>query len=311
MEHIPVLSGPLLELLQLDPAAVYLDCTLGLGGHTGLIARQLTTGFVIACDRDEESIAKARENTKDCAERIRYCQARFSELKEALPKALAELRVAKVRGLIADLGVSRYQLTNPERGFSFMSKGPLDMRLSRSQEGTAADIINFWSEKELIALLERGEERRSRRVARAIMRGRPFTTTDGLAKAISDVVPRIQKIHPATLAFQALRMEVNEEREELEALLAIAPALVEDGGRIAIVAFHSLEDRVVKQRFAQLARSGAARLVVKKPIVPSQEEVRSNPASRSAKMRVIEIGSGMEAEAEVEDLESAAQEVDE
>ena len=290
MEHIPVLSGPLLEHLQVDPAGVYLDCTLGLGGHTGLIARQLTTGFVIACDRDEESIAKAKENTKDCADRIRYCHVRFSEL----PRALAECQVTQVRGLIADLGVSRYQLTNPERGLSFMSSGPLDMRLSRSQDVTAADIVNFSSEKDLVALLDRGEERRSRRVARAIMRGRPFTTTEGLAKAISDVVPRIQKIHPATLTFQALRIEVNQEKEELEALLALAPKLVEDGGRIAIISFHSLEDRAVKQCFVHLRKSGAALLVVKKVVVPDDEEVRANPASRSAKMRVIQMGSGIE-----------------
>ena len=290
MEHIPVLSGPLLEHLQVDPAGVYLDCTLGLGGHTGLIARQLTTGFVIACDRDEESIAKAKENTKDCADRIRYCHVRFSEL----PRALAECQVTQVRGLIADLGVSRYQLTNPERGLSFMSSGPLDMRLSRSQDVTAADIVNFSSEKDLVALLDRGEERRSRRVARAIMRGRPFTTTEGLAKAISDVVPRIQKIHPATLTFQALRIEVNQEKEELEALLALAPKLVEVDGRIAIISFHSLEDRAVKQCFVHLRKSGVARLVVKKVVVPDDEEVRANPASRSAKMRVIQMGSGIE-----------------
>ena len=134
------------------------------------------------------------------------------------------------------------------------------------------------------------------------MRGRPFTTTEGLAKAISDAVPRIQKIHPATLAFQALRMEVNEEREELDALLELAPRLVEDGGRIAIIAFHSLEDRAVKQRFAHLARSGQARLVVKKPVVPSEEEVRANPSSRSAKMRVIEIGQLLDPADEEEEL---------
>jgi len=294
MEHIPVLTGPLLELLNVEPDQVFLDCTLGLGGHSGAIARRLTTGYVVACDRDEESIEKAKANTADCAARIRYCHAKFSEL----PQTLAKLGIAKVRGLIADLGVSRYQLTNPERGFSFQSAGPLDMRLSRSQETTAADIVNFWSERDLIALLERGEERRARRVTRAIMRGRPFTTTEGLAKAISGAVPRIQKIHPATLTFQALRMEVNEEREELNALLEEAPRLVEDGGRIAIIAFHSLEDREVKHKFAQLARSGQGRLTVKKPVVPSEEEIRSNPASRSAKLRVIEktrvieIGSG-------------------
>jgi 16S rRNA (cytosine1402-N4)-methyltransferase len=240
---------------------------------------------VISCDRDEESIAKARLNTADCADRIRYSHARFSEL----PRAMRETGVSKVRGLIADLGVSRYQLTDPERGFSFQSNGPLDMRLSRSQEGTAADIVNFWSEKDIVALLEKGEERRSRRVARAIMRGRPFTSTDGLAKAISQAVPRIAKIHPATLTFQALRIAVNEEREELEALLELAPRLVESGGRIGIISFHSLEDRAVKQKFASLARSGEARLLVKKPVIPSEDEVRSNPASRSAKMRFIEM----------------------
>jgi 16S rRNA (cytosine1402-N4)-methyltransferase len=284
-EHIPVLSEPLLELLQIAPDGVFLDCTLGLGGHTGAIARRLTTGFVLACDRDEDSIAKARLHTADCADRIRYKRARFSQLREAL----AGEGLNKVRGLVADLGVSRYQLTNPDRGFSFQSAGPLDMRMSRSEEGTAADIVNFWSERDICALLERGEERRARRVARAILRGRPYQTTDDLAKVIQGAVPRIGKIHPATLTFQALRMEVNAEREELAALLEVAPDLVASGGRLAIISFHSLEDREVKVRFAELARSGKGRLVVKKPIVPTDEEIRANPASRSAKMRILEV----------------------
>ena len=284
-EHISVLSEPLLELIGIQPDGVFLDCTLGLGGHTGLIARRLTTGYVVACDRDEDSIVKARAATEDCADRIRYKRARFSQLRQAL----AEEGLSKVRGLVADLGVSRYQLTNPERGFSFMAAGPLDMRMSRSEEGTAADIVNFWSERDICALLERGEERRARRVARAILRGRPYQTTDDLAKVIQGAVPRLGKIHPATLTFQALRMEVNEERDELASLLALAPDLVETGGRIAIISFHSLEDREVKVRFAELARSGRAQLVVKKPIVPSDEEIRANPASRSAKMRVLEM----------------------
>ena len=284
-EHFPVLREPLLELIGIQPDRIFLDCTLGLGGHTGAIARRLTTGFVMACDRDEDSIAKAREATADCADRIRYKHAKFSELR----RALEEEGVRKVWGLIADIGVSRYQLTDPERGFSFQSEGPLDMRMTRSQEGTAADIVNFWSERDICTLLEQGEERRARRVARAILRGRPYQTTGDLAKVIQGAVPRIGKIHPATLTFQALRMEVNQEREELEALLKIAPDLVEAGGRIAIISFHSLEDRQVKQRFAELAKSGRARLVVKKPVVPSDEEVYTNHASRSAKMRVIEI----------------------
>jgi 16S rRNA (cytosine(1402)-N(4))-methyltransferase len=153
-EHIPVLVEPLLELLNVQPDRVFLDCTLGLGGHAGAIARRLTSGFVIACDRDEDSIAKARQATADCAGRIRYRQARFSQLRQVLE----EEGVRKVWGLVADLGVSRYQLTDPERGFSFQSEGPLDMRMSRSQEGTAADIVNFWSERDICALLEQGEE---------------------------------------------------------------------------------------------------------------------------------------------------------
>lgn len=285
MEHVPVLTGPLLELLEIDPDGVYLDCTLGLGGHSGSLARRLRSGYVIACDRDAESIAKAQRNTEDVKDRIRYCQARFSELR----RVMAEQGVEKVRGLIADLGVSRYQILNPERGFSFQSAGPLDMRMSREQEGTAADIVNFWSERELVALLEKGEERRARRVARAILRGRPYQTTEGLAKAISEAVPRLGKIHPATLTFQALRMAVNEEPEELESLLRIAPELVGRGGRIAMISFHSLEDREVKHRFQELAREGRARLVVKKPVIPDEDEVHMNPASRSAKLRVLEM----------------------
>jgi 16S rRNA (cytosine1402-N4)-methyltransferase len=284
-EHIPVLRDPLLELMEIVPEAVVLDCTLGLGGHTGAIARRLTTGFVVACDRDEDSIEKAKAATADCADRIRYKHARFSQLR----RALDEEGVDKVRDLIADIGVSRYQLTDPERGFSFQSAGPLDMRMSRSEEGTAADIVNFWSERDICALLEQGEERRARRVARAILRGRPYRTTEDLAKVIQGAVPRIGKIHPATLTFQALRMEVNQEREELEALLKVAPELVESGGRIAIISFHSIEDRAVKRRFAELVQMGRARLVVKKPVVPSDEEVWNNPASRSAKMRVLEL----------------------
>jgi len=287
MEHIPVLLDECLSGLSIRPDGVYLDCTCGLGGHTGAIASRLTTGFVISNDRDEESIEKARSNTAQYADRIRFHHGPFS----SLARALKEFGVQAVDGLLADLGVSRYQLTTAERGFSFMADGPLDMRMSRSEETTAADLVNFSSERdlgELIATL--GEERRWwRRIARAIVRGRPIQTTGQLAKLIEQAVPRTSRLHPATQTFQALRMAVNREPEELDTLLEWVPEAVRPGGgRVAIISFMSLDDRKVKQRFQGLAREGRVELVNKKVIVPGDEELERNPASRSAKLRIFE-----------------------
>ncbi len=287
MEHIPVLLAECLDGLNIRPDGVYLDATCGLGGHTGAIASRLTTGFVIANDRDEESLAKAEANTSQYSDRIRFHHGPFSEL----PKALAKFGVKAVNGLLADLGVSRYQLTTAERGFSFMADGPLDMRMSRSQETTAADIVNFSSELELGQLIATlGEERRWwRRIARAIVRGRPVQTTGQLANLIERAVPRTSRLHPATQTFQALRLAVNSEPEELDALLEWVPDAVEaNGGRVAIISFMSLDDRKVKQRFQALAREGRVALLNKKVIVPGDEELDRNPASRSAKLRVLE-----------------------
>jgi len=205
--HTPVMLRECLEYLGVRPDGVYLDSTCGLGGHTGAIARLLTTGFILSCDRDAESLVLARENTLDLADRIRFRQATFSRLGEVLT---AE-GLTKVNGLLADLGVSRYQLTSSERGFSLMSDGPLDMRQDRGQERSASDIVNYESEKELADLIyQLGEERRSRRIARAIVRARPIHTTGQLAKLIEQAVPRTGKIHPATQTFMALRIAVNE-----------------------------------------------------------------------------------------------------
>lgn len=284
--HVPVMLDEALEYLALQPGGVYLDATCGLGGHTGAIARRLTRGFVIANDRDAESLEMARRNTADCAGRIRFHRGRFSELDQALRSAGVE----RVNGLLADLGVSRYQLTEAARGFSITSEGPLDMRMDRSQPATAADIVNFSAEKELAGLIyQLGEERRARRIARAIVRARPVRSTAHLAHVIESAVPRTERIHPATRTFMALRLAVNGELEELDALLESAPRLVAPGGRIVIITFMSLEDRKVKQGFQGLVRSGAAILLTRHVVRPSEQEVESNPPSRSAKLRAVEI----------------------
>jgi 16S rRNA (cytosine1402-N4)-methyltransferase len=288
--HTPVMLKECLEYLALKPDGVYLDATAGLGGHTGAIARQLAelggSGFVLACDRDAESLNLARANTADCGSRIRFHQSLFSRLGERLT---AE-GVSQLDGLLADLGVSRYQLTDGGRGFSLMADGPLDMRMGRDVPGTAADLVNFESEKQLADLIFRlGEERRSRRIARAIVRARPIKTTGQLAKLIEGVVPRTEKIHPATRTFMALRIAVNRELEELDALLESIPRLVKPGGRAVIVTFMSLEDRKVKQSFQALAKAGQAGLLTRHVVRPAEEEIRDNPPSRSAKLRALEV----------------------
>src|SRR5271165_5316761 len=256
--HVPVMVGECLEYLAIQPSGIYLDATTGLGGHTAAIAQKLTTGFVIANDRDAESLEAARQNTTEYSDRIRFHHGTFS----SLPSALAEFNLHQVDGMLADLGVSRYQLTTPERGFSIMASGPLDSRMDRSQGTTAAELINFTSERELADLIYQfGEERRSRKIARAIVRARPIHTTEELAEVIERAVPRTTKLHPATQTFMALRLVVNDEQGELDKLLTLAPELIKPGGRMVVLTFMSLEDRRVKQSFQALARSGRALLL--------------------------------------------------
>ncbi len=278
--------GECLEYLAVRPDGIYLDATAGMGGHAGAIAARLTTGMVIANDRDAESLDPARRNTAQWADRIRYHQGSFADL----GAALTELGVERVDGLLADLGVSRYQLTEPERGFSLMAEGPLDMRMDRSQTRTADEIVNFSSEKELADLIyQLGEERRSRRISRAIVRARPIHTTQRLSRVIEVAVPRTGKLHPATQTFMALRLAVNDEQGQLDRLLETAPDLVKSGGRIVIVAFMSLEDRKVKQSFQALARTGRATLLTRHVVRPAPEEISNNPPSRSARLRAVEM----------------------
>jgi len=284
--HFPVMAEESLSLLAVRPEGVYLDCTAGLGGHTGLIARQLTTGLVIANDRDAQSLEMAKKNTRRWAERICFHWGSFGKLAEAV----AEAGYEKVDGLLADLGVSRYQLTAPERGFSFMEDGPLDMRMDRSTGMTAAELVNHTAEKALADLIfQLGEERRARKLTRAIVRARPIRSTLHLADVVERAVPRTNRLHPATRTFMALRMAVNDEPGELDRLLEIGPELLKSGGRMVVISFMSIDDRKVKQRFRALAGEGRAAILTKHPLQPREEEILQNPPSRSAKLRAVEM----------------------
>jgi 16S rRNA (cytosine1402-N4)-methyltransferase len=283
--HYPVLVGEVMEYLAVRPDGVYVDVTAGLGGHTRAIAERLQEGLVISCDRDAESLEIARRNTAAHAERIRFHHGEFS----TLGRALEANGIKDVDGIVADLGTSRFQLASRERGFSLMEDGPLDMRMNRDETGTAGDLVNFLSEKELADLIFKlGEERRSRRIAKAIVRARPISTTGRLARVIEEAVPRTGKIHPATQTFMALRLAVNRELEELEHLLEEAPERLRSGGRFVALTFMSTEDRMVKQAFQALGRSGRATILTKHVVRPTEQEVRENPASRSAKLRALE-----------------------
>jgi 16S rRNA (cytosine1402-N4)-methyltransferase len=275
-----------LSLLGVRPDGIYLDATAGLGGHTALIAQKLGSGMVIANDRDPASIEMARQNTAAWKDRIRFHQGPFSTLADAV----AELGNQKLDGILADLGVSRYQLTDPQRGFSFMSDGPLDMRMDQTMGITAADLINHTDEKTLADLIfQLGEERRARKVARAIVRARPIRSTLHLADVVLRAVPRTGRLHPATKTFMALRIKVNDETGELDRLLQIAPQLLKSGGRMVVISFMSIDDRKVKERFKELGRDRRATILTKHPLQPSVEETGRNPASRSAKLRALEL----------------------
>ncbi len=283
--HYPVLLNESLGYLAIRPDGIYLDTSAGLGGHTGAIAKQLETGFVIACDRDRDSLELARANTAPWSSRIRFFHGAFSQMGEAL----AQNGVTQVDGVLADLGVSRYQLSAAERGFSIMQDGPLDMRMDRGQELTAADLVNELPEKALADLIyQLGEERRSRRISRAIVRARPVLTTGRLAHVVEQAVPRTGRIHPATQTFMALRLKVNAEPEQLDALLHSAPARLRPGGRFVVLTFMSAEDRQVKQAFQSLAREGRVKILTKHVVKPAEKEVSENAASRSAKLRAVE-----------------------
>jgi len=284
--HPPVMPVEATDLLAIRPEGVYLDCTAGLGGHTAQIAQRLTTGYVIANDRDALSLELATANTAEWKDRICFHLGTFGSLAEAVEQAGFD----KVDGLLADTGVSRYQLTSADRGFSFMADGPLDMRMDRTGSRTAADLVNHTDEKTLADLIfQLGEERRARRIARAIVRARPLRSTLHLADVVERAVPRTGRLHPATKTFMALRMAVNDEPRELARLLESGPALIRPGGRMVVISFMSSDDRQVKEKFRSLAAEGRATILTRRPLEPGEEEIQRNPASRSAKLRAVQM----------------------
>ena len=276
-----------LSLLAIRPDGVYLDATAGMGGHTGLIAQRLTTGCVIANDRDAESLEIARGNTAEWSERIQFCHGSFGNLEATVESAGFQ----RVDGLLADLGVSRYQLvTAPHRGFSFLTDGPLDMRMDQTSRKTAADLVNYTAEKALADLIfQFGEERRARKIARAIVRARPLRSTLHLADVVERAVPRTGRLHPATKTFMALRVAVNDEPGELDRLLKVGPGLLVSGGRMVVISFMSTEDRKVKESFRTLGREERAVILTKHPLQPSEQEITQNAPSRSAKLRAVQM----------------------
>lgn len=280
--------------LRLKSDSIVVDCTLGGGGHAEAILNAIGPGGrFIGIDRDEAAILKARERLGVLADRVRLVQERF----EHLGSILESETIRGVDGILMDLGVSSLQLMDPDRGFSFQKDGPLDMRMDRREGRTAAELVHSLSEEDLSRILfEYGEERWARRIARGLVLARrkaPIATTRRLAELILRSVPgpaRRGRIHPATRTFQALRIAVNRELEGLSGVLESAAEVLNPGGRLCVISFHSLEDRIVKQAFRSLSENGPGvfRRVTKKPIRPGPEEVGQNPRSRSAKLRVLE-----------------------
>ncbi|WP_071189463.1 16S rRNA (cytosine(1402)-N(4))-methyltransferase RsmH [Trichormus sp. NMC-1] len=278
--HIPVLSQEVIAGLAVRPGGNYLDLTVGGGGHSRLILETSENVKVTAVDQDTDALTAAQQNLSEFGERVNFIHSNFANYQ--FPENYYD-------GILADLGVSSYHLDQPERGFSFRNTANLDMRMNQQQSLTAADVINDWDEKELADIFFKyGEERLSRRIARRIVEKRPFNTTTELANAIAYSVPpkyRHGRIHPATRVFQALRIAVNDELKVLETLIEKAPLALVPGGRIVIISFHSLEDRLVKHG---LRNSPMLKVLTKKPIIAGEEEISQNVRSRSAKLRIAE-----------------------
>jgi 16S rRNA (cytosine1402-N4)-methyltransferase len=300
--HRSVLYKEIIHALQPKSGGRYVDGTLGAGGHArGIMEACAPDGQMLGLDVDPQALAIARRILAPYEGRIHLAQASYT----SLPDQLAELGWDKVDGILLDLGASSMQFDTPERGFSFMQDAPLDMRFGPHVSQTAADIVNSYSERELADLIyEYGEDRDSRKLARAIVKARPLHTTRELVAAIESVSPRRgDRVHPATRTFQALRIAVNEELSSIEEVLPQAVAALRPGGRLAVISFHSLEDRIVKdffreqsrdlinppyERIYEQERSAVLKEVNRKPIMPSDDEIRNNPRARSAKLRIAE-----------------------
>lgn len=287
--HRAVLLHEVLEFLRLGPGKKILDCTVGCGGHAREILKRIgPRGMLVGIDQDEETLEVAERNLKEFKDNVILIRENFKNIKAVLTK----LDIGGLDGVLFDLGLSSLVLEKEERGFSIKLNGPLDMRMDRGLKINAGYLVNNLKEFEIAQILrEYGQERYSGRIARAIVRKRPITATHELADIISKAVPgglRKQRIHPATRSFQALRIAVNKELDALENTLAFIPDFVNRGGRICVISFHSLEDRIVKNTFRNYKNKQTLRLITKKPVRPGTEEVAVNPRSRSAKLRVAE-----------------------
>jgi 16S rRNA (cytosine1402-N4)-methyltransferase len=291
-QHIPVLVEEVIDLLRCEAHKTYVDATLGGGGHAlEILKRTSPDGIVIGIDWDEEAIAEAKRAFMPLGERIKIFRENFVRLGDLL-KAL---NISEVDGILLDLGLSSLQLEKKERGFSLKGEGPLDMRMDRRTHQTAADLLHGLSFQELESTLrESGEERWAKRIAKALVHERekkPIETTQELRQIVHRAIPRrfhSRKIDPATRTFQAFRIRVNEELENLRSILETGWTCLKRGGRLCVISFHSLEDRMVKETFRRLERDGVMRGITKKPITPSEEEKQRNPRSRSAKLRCAE-----------------------
>ncbi len=290
--HIPVMCGEIINYLNLAAGKTIVDATIGMGGHSLKIIERISPGGkLIGIDRDEDAIKTARSRLGDYSASCNFVYGNFIDV----DKILSDAGVQKVDGILLDLGVSSAQLDDPLRGFSFQNEGPLDMRLDRNSYISAYDLVNNLNEDELSELLWNfGEERWHNRIARYLVKERekhPISTTLELSQAVSRAIPykyRHYRIHPATRTFQAVRIAVNRELESLEIVIRKAVELLKNNGRICVISFHSLEDRIVKFSFRDFAAKGLLKIITPKPLVPADEEIRQNPKSRSAKLRVAE-----------------------
>jgi 16S rRNA (cytosine1402-N4)-methyltransferase len=291
--HVPVLLQEAIHFLNVQRGGTYIDATVGLGGHSYELARRLgPQGHLIGFDKDPVALELARKRLEALAAELGSEAPQITLIHTSYSELGIRLGAASAYGLLADLGISSMQLSDAARGFSFQAEGPLDMRMDPRSERTADQVVNHLDERTLADVIyEFGEERRSRRIARAIVRARPIRSTAHLAQVVAAALPAMKhrRINPATTTFQAIRMFVNRELEDLQELLEAAPQVLLPGtGRVVIISFHSLEDRIVKDAMREGAKNGIYRLLTKKPVTASEAEVDRNPRARSAKLRAVE-----------------------
>ena len=288
--HVPVLFHEAMDFLSVRPDGTYVDCTLGLAGHAEGIARRLgPAGRLIGFDRDPEALELAKERLDRVSAELGSQAPQIELIGEPFSRIAEHIEPASVDGLLADFGVSSLQFDQARRGFSFQADAAVDMRMDTRSGPTAGQVVNEMSERELANLIyEYGEERRSRTVARAIVRGRPITSTVQLARIVASAVPPMKHRHGATKTFQALRIYTNRQLDEIRALFEAAPSLLKPSARLVVIGFHSLEDRISKDSIREGVRQGIWKILTRKPVTAGEEEMERNPRSRSAKLRAAE-----------------------